>query len=115
MRIALMVWVTFRRMSSHVFKQGYALATESGKVPLELFFNPAILSDDHLFWSSPIFSYLLTGAGKFARHGRTAQNNLSAETLVFERTTNQVQQSKRSPMHPKVALTAEAISSSACE
>jgi hypothetical protein len=32
-----------------VFKQGYAAAAESQKVPLEIFFNPTILSDDNLF------------------------------------------------------------------
>jgi len=44
-----MVWVTFRGMRSHVFKQNYAMAAESRKVPLEIFFNPTILSDDNLF------------------------------------------------------------------
>jgi hypothetical protein len=49
MRFVLMLWVTFRRMRSHVFKQSYAMAAESRKVPLEIFFNPTILSDDNLF------------------------------------------------------------------
>ncbi len=44
-----MLWVTFRRMRSHVFKQSYAMAAESRKVPLEICFNPTILSDDNLF------------------------------------------------------------------
>jgi hypothetical protein len=44
-----MVWVTFRGMRSHVFKQSYAMAAESRKVPLEIFSNPTILSDDNLF------------------------------------------------------------------
>jgi hypothetical protein len=33
----------------HVFKPSYAMAAESRKVPLEIFFNPTILSDDNLF------------------------------------------------------------------
>jgi len=49
MRFVLMLWVTFRGMRSHVFKQSYAMAAESRKVPLEIFFNPTILSDDNLF------------------------------------------------------------------
>jgi len=49
MRFVLMLWVIFRRMRSHVFKQSYAMAAESRKVPLEIFFNPTILSDDNLF------------------------------------------------------------------
>jgi hypothetical protein len=53
-----MVWVTFRGMRSHVFKQSYAMAAESQKVPLEIFFNPTILSGDNLFWSASIFSHL---------------------------------------------------------
>jgi len=44
-----MVWMTFRGMRSHVFKQSYAMAAESRKVPLEIFFNPTILSDENLF------------------------------------------------------------------
>jgi hypothetical protein len=44
-----MLWVTFRGMRSHVFKQSYAMAAESRKAPLEIFFNPTILSDDNLF------------------------------------------------------------------
>jgi hypothetical protein len=48
-RIFLMVWVTFRGMRIHVFKQSYARAAESRKVPLEIFFNPTILSDNNLF------------------------------------------------------------------
>jgi hypothetical protein len=40
---------TFRGMRSHVFKQSYAMAAESLKVPLEIFFNPTILSDENLF------------------------------------------------------------------
>ena len=47
MRFVLMVWVTFRGMRSHVFKQSYALSAEPRKVPLEIFFNPTILSDDN--------------------------------------------------------------------
>jgi len=49
MRFVLMSWVTLRRMRSHVFKQSYAMAAKSRKVPLEIFFNPTILSDDNLF------------------------------------------------------------------
>jgi hypothetical protein len=49
MRFVLMVWVTFRGMRSRVFKQSYAAAAESRKVPLEIFSNPTILSDDNLF------------------------------------------------------------------
>jgi hypothetical protein len=44
-----MVWVTLREMRSHVFKLSYAMAAELRKVPLEIFFNPTILSDDNLF------------------------------------------------------------------
>jgi len=58
MRFVLMLWVTFRGMRSHAFKQSYAMVAESRKVPLEIFSNPTILSDDNLFWSSPIFSHL---------------------------------------------------------
>jgi len=49
MRLVLMVWVIFRGMKSHVLYHNYALAAESRKVPLEIFFNPTILSDDNLF------------------------------------------------------------------
>jgi len=49
MRFVLMVWATFRGMRSHVFKQSYAMAAELQKVPLEIFFNPTILSDNNLF------------------------------------------------------------------
>jgi len=49
MRLVLMVRVTFRGMRSHVVKQRYAMAVDSRKVPLEIFFNPTILSDDNLF------------------------------------------------------------------
>jgi len=44
MRFILTVWVIFRGMSSHVFKQSYAMAATLIKVPLEIFFNPTILS-----------------------------------------------------------------------
>jgi hypothetical protein len=44
-----MLWVTLRHMRSYVFKQSYAMAAESRKVPLEIFFNPTILSDANLF------------------------------------------------------------------
>jgi hypothetical protein len=37
-------------MSGHVFKQSYGMATELIKVPLEIFFNPTILSGGGLFW-----------------------------------------------------------------
>ena len=36
-------------MRSHVVKHSYAMAVESRKVPLEIFFNPTILLDDNLF------------------------------------------------------------------
>ena len=36
-------------MRSHVFKHSYAMAVKSRKVPLEIFSNPTILSDDNLF------------------------------------------------------------------
>jgi hypothetical protein len=39
----------FPGIRSYVFKQSYAMAAESQKVPLEIFFNPTILSDDNLF------------------------------------------------------------------
>jgi hypothetical protein len=50
-----MLWVTFRGTGGHVFKQSYAMAAESQKVPLEIFFNPTILSDDNLFSEFPNF------------------------------------------------------------
>ena len=56
MRLVLMVWVTFRGMTIHVFQQSHAMAAESRKVPLEIFFNPTILSDEG--WPL-IFSHLL--------------------------------------------------------
>ena len=56
-----MVWVTFRGMRSHVFKQNYAMAAESRKVPLEIFFNPTILSDDNFF--SEISDFLTPSGG----------------------------------------------------
>jgi hypothetical protein len=36
-------------MRSHVSKQSDAMAAESQEVPLEIFFNPTILSDNNLF------------------------------------------------------------------
>ncbi len=51
--------MTFRGMRSYVFKQSDAMAAVSREVPLEIFFNPTILSDDNLFRSSPIFSHLV--------------------------------------------------------
>jgi hypothetical protein len=60
-----MVWATFRGMKSHVFKLSYAIAAELRKVPLEIFFNPAILSDDNLqMVSNPSVSW---GRGDFSR------------------------------------------------
>jgi len=44
-----MVWVIFRGIRSYVFKQSYAMTAESRKVPLEIFSNPTILSDENLF------------------------------------------------------------------
>ena len=49
MRFVLMVWPTFRGIRSYVFKESYAMAAESQKVPLEIFFSPTILSDGNLF------------------------------------------------------------------
>jgi hypothetical protein len=46
MLVVMMVWVSFLRMRSHVLKQCYAMAAESPKVPIEIFFNPTILSDN---------------------------------------------------------------------
>jgi len=63
MRFVLMVWVTFRGIRSRVFKQSYAIAAELRKVPLEIFFNPAILSDDNLFSEFVIFLHLLSYRG----------------------------------------------------
>ena len=60
MRLVLMLWVTFRGTGGHVFKQSYAIAAESQKVPLEIFFNPTILSDDNLFLE---FSDFFTPSG----------------------------------------------------
>jgi hypothetical protein len=45
MRFVLKVWRTFRGIRRYVFKQSYAVAAESQKVPLEIFSNPTILSD----------------------------------------------------------------------
>jgi hypothetical protein len=50
MRLVFMVWMIFRGMSGYVFKHSYAMAAESLKVPLEIFSNPTILSDDNLFF-----------------------------------------------------------------
>jgi hypothetical protein len=36
-------------MRSHVLKHSDAMVAELRKVPLEIFFNPTILSDDDLF------------------------------------------------------------------
>jgi hypothetical protein len=49
MRFVLMLWVTFHGVKSHVFKQSYAMSAELRKAPLEIFFNPTILSNDNLF------------------------------------------------------------------
>ena len=49
MRFVLMLWMTFRGIRSHVFKQSHAMAAESRKVTLEIFSKPTILSDDNLF------------------------------------------------------------------
>jgi hypothetical protein len=62
-RVVLMVWVIFRGMRSHVFKQSYARAAESRKVPLEIFFNPTILSDDNLF--SEFSNFVIPSDGLF--------------------------------------------------
>jgi hypothetical protein len=43
-----MSWVTIRGMSGHAVNQSEAMAAGSRKVPLEIFFNPTILSDDNL-------------------------------------------------------------------
>jgi len=43
-------------MRGHVFRQSYAMAAESREVPLEIFSNPTILSDDNLFPRSSDFS-----------------------------------------------------------
>jgi hypothetical protein len=44
-----MVLVSFDGMRNHVFKDSCAMAAESRKVPLEIFSNPTILSDNNLF------------------------------------------------------------------
>jgi hypothetical protein len=56
-----MSWVTFRRLRGSVFKQSYVMAAESRKVPLEIFFNPTILSDDNFF--SEISDFFTPSAG----------------------------------------------------
>jgi len=62
-----MLWVNFRGMRSQVFKQGCTVAAESPKVPLEIFFNPTILSDDDLFSEFPdFFTPPLTIGGLFS-------------------------------------------------
>jgi hypothetical protein len=48
MRFILMAGVTFPWLRGYVFKHSYAMAAESRKVPLEIFFNPTILSGDDL-------------------------------------------------------------------
>jgi hypothetical protein len=59
-----MVWPTFRGIRSSLFKQSYAMAAESQKAPLEIFFNPTILSDDNLFSeSSSFFTPPMLGEG----------------------------------------------------
>jgi hypothetical protein len=55
MRFVLMVWMIFRGIGSYVFKQSDAMAAESQKAPLEIFFNPTTLSDDNLFSEFPNF------------------------------------------------------------
>lgn len=49
MRVFLMAWVSFLGIRSDVVKQCYTMTAELRKVPLEIFLNPTILSDDHLF------------------------------------------------------------------
>jgi hypothetical protein len=41
--------MTFLGMRRHGVKQSYTMVAESRKVPLEIFSNPTILSDDNLF------------------------------------------------------------------
>ena len=41
--------MTFLGMRRHVVKQSYTMVAESQKVPLEIFSNPTILSDESLF------------------------------------------------------------------
>ena len=55
-------WGTFRGMRRHVFKQSYTMAAELRKVPLEIFFNPTILSDDNLF--SEFFDFFTPSEGR---------------------------------------------------
>jgi hypothetical protein len=50
-------------MRSKVFKQVCTGAVESQKVPLEIFFNPTLLSDDDLFSQFPDFFTLLSMKG----------------------------------------------------
>jgi hypothetical protein len=52
-------------MRGQVFKQGCTVAAESPKVPLEIFFNPAILSDNDLFSEFPDFFAPLNQKGCF--------------------------------------------------
>jgi len=60
----LMLWVTFRGMRGQVFKQGYTVAAESPKAPLEIVSNPIILSDNCLFSEfSNFFTLPLTQEG----------------------------------------------------
>jgi hypothetical protein len=64
-----MSWVIFLGMRSHVFKQNYAMAAESRKVPLEIFFNPTILSDHKLFSEfSDFFTPSLFHRGRLISH-----------------------------------------------
>jgi hypothetical protein len=92
MRVVLIIWVIFHGIRSHVFKQYYTTAAESQKVPLEIFSNPTILSDDSLRGSefsdfftpslcqkgeklSPPLSRPFPAEGRQGRLGRILQGN----------------------------------------
>jgi hypothetical protein len=54
-------------MRGQVFKQGFTVAAESPKVPLEIVSNPTLLSDDDLFSEFPdFFTPPLTRGGLFS-------------------------------------------------
>jgi hypothetical protein len=69
-----MVWMTLAGMRSDALKHSDAMAVESRKVPLEIFFNPTILSDDNLvlgfsdFFTRSAKLRVILGDGKRKAH-----------------------------------------------
>jgi hypothetical protein len=83
MRLVLMLWVIFLGMTSHVFKQSYAMAAESRKVPLEIFFNPTILSDHKLF--SEFFDFFTPSLLRLFPAGGRQRGVGGREELQYDR------------------------------